>query len=135
MAGFVVGTMSSQAGWITKSVEEALDYHFMYYFTSRRSQGKIIPDTPSFYYLHSQYSDNQERLVSTLTESFKEYLVELFPKCDVNVTTRDISPNGSTYTLVITARVVHSGTAYDLAKSILINGESYKVLDESRFSQ
>lgn len=135
MSGFVVGTMSSKTGWITKSVEEALDHHFTYYFTSRRSQGKIIKDTPSFYYLLSQYSDNQERLVDALTESFKEYLSELFPKCDVNVTTEDISPNGSKYTLILTARVVHSGYSYDLAKSILINGESYKVLDESRFSK
>lgn len=132
MSKYVVATLSSSTGWIVDSVEEALDKHFLYYFTSRRSQAKTMGPTPSFYYLISKYGDSQDKLVSALRDDLKSYLTELFPTNDVSVTVANISPKGSTYTLQVSARVVSDGIGYDLAKSVFINGSSYKLLDEHR---
>lgn len=135
MANYLVATLSSSIGWITDSVEEALDKHFLYYFTSRRSQGKVITNTPSFYYVLSEHGTSQDSLISALRESFSEYLSELFPNNEVGVTAHSESSRDGKYGLSLTAKVVHEDKAYDLTKSILINGESYKVLDKYRLNK
>jgi len=63
------------------------------------------------------------------------YIKELFPESEVSVTKKDWVESKSQYTLIIAARVISNGIAYDLAESVLITGEHFKVLDKKRLNR
>lgn len=134
MAGFMVGTMSTKNGWETQSVPEALALHLTYWFQSRRNQGKIAGEVPSFYYLWQQYGTNQELMVEQTTIKLKEYMSELFPDPAVSVAAVDKTDGGSQYRLVFGVRVFFDGQSHDLAASVIITNEQYKLVDEERLN-
>lgn len=135
MSKFCVGSMDTAHGWEVESPTEALSLHFTYWFTSRRSQGKVAGDVPSFYYLWSKYGTDKEDFVERVRESFEDYLKELFPESSVDVSTNDKDGSESLYRMVITAVVISDGNRYDLARTILVTGENYKVLDDARLGK
>jgi hypothetical protein len=132
MAGFVVGTLSTSVGFETKSVIAALSWHFTYYFTSRQDQGKVLSGTPSFYYTWKQYGEIPDTLIDRSKQELQSYFKELFPQCDVNVTKQAIDGSPNHYTLNFGVRVLYNGLYYDLAQSVYVDGERYKVLDQRR---
>ena len=129
---FCVGTMSTRFGWETQSAQEALALHFTYWFTSRNSQGKVLGGVPSFYYLWEQYGQNQDRLVEETKNGLDAYIKELFPRSKVSVTYENEDGYLYNYRLIISAQVVDGSEVHDLAKTVLITGEGYKVLDQRR---
>ena len=134
MSGYIVGTMSTKSGWETQSVPEALALHLTYWFASRRNQSKILDKVPSFYYLWQQYGANKDMLVEQARAKLKEYMSELFDDPAVSVAATDKTDAGSQYRLEIAVRVNSDGVFYDLARSVIITNEQYKVLDEERLN-
>lgn len=135
METFCVATMSTGNGWETKSPEEALALHFLYWFTSRRNQGKVVGKVPSFYYLWATHGRTPELLKEATELEFGGYLKELFETSEVAIQINDLDNAKSTYHLAVSARIVSDGFAYDLARVILVTGEKYKILDEARLNQ
>lgn len=129
---FIVGTMSTATGWEITSPTEALARHITYWFQSRRSQGKILGNVPSFYYLAKQYGDTPEKLVEQAQLELARYIKELFPTSDVQVTKENLTEGGNNYRLIIAARVVHKDESYDLARAVLMTGSKYTLLDKER---
>lgn len=129
---FIVGTMSTTSGWETTSVTEALARHITYWFQSRYNQGRVLGQTPSFYYLFKTYGQTPERLIEQSQIELASYIKELFPDSQVSVTKEDISERGSTYRMGIAAIVVSQGQTYDLAQAVLVTGSKYKLIDEER---
>lgn len=134
MSSFIVGTMNTETGWETQSVPQALSDHLMYWFASRRNQAKTLENTPSFYYLWQKYGSDQDTFITQAKKELVDYIAELFPNPAVDVTTTSISDAGTKYTLVIAVRVISDGVPYDLARSVLITNQTYKVLDEERLN-
>lgn len=134
MTGFCVGTMSTENGWEMQSVPQAVSLHLTYWFASRRNQAKTMDQVPSFYYLWQKYGTNQEQMVQQCRTELKAYMMELFEVVNVEVTAVDSSEGGSTYRLVFAVQVFSDGTPYDLARSVIITNEMYKVLDEERLN-
>lgn len=132
MAQFCVGSMTSGSGWITESVPEALARHITYWFQSRRNQGKVIGNVPSFYFLIKQYGQDPDRLIEQAHTELEQYIKELFRDCSVSVTRENLTERGNQYTLIIAVKVVSDGEAYDLAQAVLITGEYYKLIDAAR---
>jgi len=132
MAGHCVATLSSTDGWEVKSPARALGLHFMYWLTSRRSQDKLLGDVPSFYYLWAKHSTTPETMVEKTREAWKAYVKELFPVSEVEVQIITKPDINSVYTLGISAGVVVDGVRYDMAKSVLITGSLFEVLDQGR---
>lgn len=130
MSSFCVGSLSTSSGWETKSPEEALSLHFTYWFASRRNQGKVIGDVPSFYYLWATKSKDPEALSESVKREFESYLKELFPICKVDVGYNQVRGNNSTYNLVISANVIHENQGYDLARVVLVTGSKYEILNQ-----
>jgi hypothetical protein len=127
--------MSTKNGWETKSPEEALSLHFMYWFTSRRNQGKVLGGVPSFYFLWAEHGKTPETMIERTKIELDLYVKELFPESEVSVTKQNINNTLTQYTLIIAARVVSDGVAYDMARAVLVTGEHYKVLDEKRLNK
>lgn len=129
---FIVGTMDTSIGWETQSPTEALAKHITYWFQSRRNQGKVLGDVPSFYYLIKQYGERPETLVEQTQIELERYIKELFAVCSIDVSKENLTGKANQYTLIIAVRVVHAGEPYDLAQAVLITGEQYKLIDEQR---
>jgi hypothetical protein len=132
MASFIVGTMTTASGWETQSPPDALAKHITYWFQSRRNQGKVMGNVPSFYYLIKQYGGKPETLLEKCNMELEQYIKELFPVCSVTVTRENLTGKTNQYTLIIAARIVSDNVAYDLARSVLVTGEEYKLLDAQR---
>lgn len=135
MARFCVGSMSTEYGWETQSPEVALSLHTTYWFASRENQGKVLGDVPSFYMLFKDFSNQPEMMVEQTREKFKAYLEELYDEVLVEVTRQNITGELNNYRLILSARVVSDGVKYDLAQTILVTGELYKVLDMERLKK
>lgn len=129
---FCVATLSSKHGFETKSPEEALSLHFMYWFTSRRSQGKVKDAVPSFYYLVGQHGTNPERLQEAARTELLAYMKELFPQVEVFVNRKELPGSNSQYHLIIGATISHEDKKYNLAQTIIITGEEFRILDKAR---
>ena len=132
MGTFCVGTMDSSVGWEFQSVETALSKHFLYWFSSRRNQGIVIGEVPSFYYLFMKNNRTPDALVEKTKTDFDAYLGELFTQRTVQVSYEYINETRSLYTIQIYAQVINDGKVYDLGRTIEVTGEEYKILDEVR---
>jgi len=132
MATFCVSTMSAANGWEVKSPQQALALHFMYWFTSRANQGKVFGNVPSFYYLWATYGTTPETMVERTKEAFDSYIKELFPTSEVEVDIAYQDNSKSQYHLILTAKAVSDGVRYDLAETVIVTGELFRVLDKKR---
>lgn len=132
MSTFCVATLSTRSGFETKSPLDALSMHFTYWFASRRSQGKVNDKTPSFYYLVAKHGTIKEQLIEHAKEELQTYIKELFPESRVFVTTSDKPGTNSQYTLVIGATVLSDGIEYNLANTVVVTGEHFRILDIAR---
>lgn len=132
MAGFVVGTMSTELGFETKSVISAMSWHLTYYFTSRSDQGKVVGDTPSFYFTWRKFGEVPETLIDRSKQELKAYFKELFSETDVQVSKVAVNDSPNHYTLQFAVRVMHENQFYDLAEAVYVDGERFELLDKRR---
>lgn len=132
MSKFLVGTMTTSHGWEVESVPDALAKHVTYWFQSRRNQGKVVSQVPSFYFLIKQYGQDPDRLIEQAHTELEQYIKELFRDCSVSVTRENLPGQINQYTMIIAVKVVSDGVVYDLAQSVLITGEQYKLIDAAR---
>lgn len=132
MTRFCIGTLDSKLGWETQSPPAALARHVTYWFTSRENQGKLLGKVPSFYMLFKNYSNNPDEMVTQTTSKFKAYLEEAFDDVIVDVSRQNLTGELNNYRLMLSARIVADGIKYDLAQTIVVTGELYKVLDTER---
>lgn len=133
--GFIVGGMNTRTGWETQSPYEAMSWHIVYWFASRRSQGMVLGNVPSFYYLWKTYGENRETMVEQTDEALKSYFSELFSglgQVSTQVGYVNVEGELNNYHLNIAVRVNYNGRSYDLARTVLVTGEKYKLLDEAR---
>jgi len=129
---FCVATMSSDTGWETKSVDNAMNRHFFYWFVSRENQSRIISKVPSFYKLWKDFGERQNDMISNTQTFLTAYMKELFP--DVNVTVNAEAVDGSTsmYRLLVSCTVTVEGIKYSLAKVVAIRPDNFELLDKHR---
>lgn len=135
MGRFCVGTLDSKVGWETQSVESAISRHVTYWFVSRNNQGKIIGDVPSFYYLFQKYSSIPEEMITQTRDQFKAYLEELFDNVVIETGRQDHEGSPNNYNLNIAGMVVVDGIKYDIAETVIVTGEYYKILTAERFKR
>lgn len=132
MARFCIGTMDTSTGWETQSVEAAISRHITYWFSGRENQGKVLGGVPNFYMLFKNFSSRPEQMVDQMRDKFKAYLEEQFDDVAVDVGRQNLTGELNNYRLTLSARVVADGVKYDIARTILVTGELYKVLDTER---
>jgi len=129
---FCVGTMSSDTGWETKSVDNAMSKHFYYWFVSRANQSRLLSDIPSFYKLWKDYGERQDEMVSQTQTLLTAYMKELFPTVTVTVVAEAIDGSISMYRLKVNCRVDYNGTSYNLAEVVAVRPDAFTLLDKHR---
>jgi len=132
VSSFCVGTLDSGVGFETQSPEEAISRHLTYWFASRRNQGKIMGNVPSWNYLWMTHNRTPDRLAEKAKEELDTYFGELFAQRTVEVTFQYLNESRSLYSLQISIQVISDGKLYDVGRTILKTGEHYKVLDSER---
>jgi len=135
MNTFCVATMSTRSGFEVKSPQEAMALHFMYWFTSRRDQGKVIGEVPSFYFLWATHGTTPETMVERTQQEFESYMRELFPQAQVLVQKKTVDNEVNNYHLLMSARAIVDGETYDLSEVVLVTGRLYEVLDKARLGK
>lgn len=135
MGRYCVASMDTRIGWETQSPSAALARHVTYWFAARENQGKLMGGVDSFYMLFKEYSSNPDKMVEETERNFKIYLQQLFDDVLVGVTRQNVTGSVNNYRLILTARVAVDGAKYDLAETILVTGEMYKVLDSERLKR
>lgn len=129
---FCVATMSSDTGWETKSVDNAMNRHFFYWFVSRENQSRIISKVPSFYKLWKDYGEKQNEMISNTQTFLTAYMKELFANVNVTVNTEAVDGSASMYRLLVSCTVTLDGIQYSLAKVVAIRPDNFELLDKHR---
>lgn len=135
MGRFCIGTMDTKHGWEVQSVPSAISLHITYWFESRENQGKVLGKVPSFYKLFKDHGQSPEKMSEETKTQFKAYLEEQFDDVVVECTRQNLTGNLNNYALQLSARVVVDGVKYDIAETISVTGELYKLLDQERLKK
>lgn len=130
--GFCVGTLSTANGWETKSVENAMNLHFYYWFVSRENQSKLVVKVPSFYALWKRYGEKQDEMLSNTIDTLTLYMKELFDNVKVTADINNLNNTESLYALMINVSVTVSGITYSLAKVVEMRPNNFTLLEKHR---
>ncbi|QGH71905.1 putative virion structural protein [Klebsiella phage N1M2] len=133
MSKGVVGTMDT-VGFITEPTIK-IDRLIAYWFANRIDQCLILRNIHSYQYVIAKHQDDkksEERLLADIENNLREYLLECFEGCSVSAWAKRENPGDKMFTLVLSGTVFQDGKEYDLAKSVLINGSTYELIDKGR---
>lgn len=133
MSKGVVGTMDT-VGFITEPTIK-IDRCIAYWFANRIDQCLIIRTVASYQYVTVNHQDDkkgEDRLLEDIENNLRQYLLQCFDGASVNAHAVRKEPGDKMFTLVLSGEVMQDGQKYDLAKSVLINGSTYKLIDNGR---
>lgn len=132
MANGMVATMDT-LGYLTEPTIKA-DRAIAYWFANRIDQCLILRDINSYQYLVAKHQDDhtEERLLQDVKKHLRDYLLELFEKVSVEAWAKRENEGDKMYTLVVSAEFWQDGVRYDLAKSVIEAGSTYRTIDYGR---
>lgn len=133
MAKGVVGTMDT-VGFLTEPTVK-IDRLMAYWFANRKDQCLIIRNVHSYQYViakHQGEKKGEERLFQDIENNLREYLLEYFDAASVRAWGNRENEYDKMFTLVISGVVNQDGVEYELNKSVLINGSTYKLIEAGR---
>lgn len=133
MAKGVVATMDT-VGFITEPSVK-IDRAMAYWFANRIDQCIILRNIHSYQYVMAKHQDDkgsEERFLEDIKKNLTEYLLQIFDSASVEAKSSREKEGDKMFTLRLSGVVAQDGKTYDLAKSVLINGETYKLVDEGR---
>jgi len=135
MGRFCIATMDTRSSWETESPLNAISLHTTYFFAARQNQDKLLGDVPNFYSLWQKFGETPERMIENLRTIFTAYMKEQFDEVLIEVIKQNLTGEANNYRLILTGKIVVDGGSYDLAETILVTGEFYKVLTNERLKQ
>ena len=133
MAKGVVGTMDT-VGFITEPTVK-IDRLIAYWFANRIDQCIIIRKVHSYQYVVAKHQGDQkseERFLQDIENNLREYLLECFDSASVNAWAKREQEGDKMFTLVLSGVVFQDGNQYELNKSVLVNGSTYKLIEQGR---
>lgn len=133
MAKGVVGTMDT-VGFISEPTIK-IDRCIAYWFANRIDQCLIIRTVASYQYVvakHQGDKRSEDRFLQDIENNLREYLLQNFDKVSVKAWAQRKEPEDKMFTLVLSGEAIQDGKSYDISRSVLINGSTYKVIDIGR---
>lgn len=132
MAKGVVATMDT-LGYLTEPMIKG-DRLVAYWFANRVDQCIILRDINSFQYLTAKHQGDksEEKLLEDIEINLRAFLLECFDQASVAVKALRKEEGDKMFTLAIAAEFWQDGKRYDLAKSVILSGETYKLVDNGR---
>lgn len=129
----VVATMDTM-GFITEPAIK-IDRAIAYWFANRIDQCIILRDIHSYQYVmanHQGDKRSEEKFLEEIKQNLTEYLLQIFDGVSVDANSHRENEGDKMFTLLLSGIVNQDGKNYDLARSVLVNGETYKLVDEGR---
>lgn len=128
----MVGTMST-LGWVMEPTA-MVDLIYSYWFANRRDQCIILKGIQSFdFVIASHQGDtNIEGFLDDTEEGLRSLFLECFDTAIVTVVSPDYSHTKKNFTLAISGTVYKDNKPYDVAKSVILNGKSFELIQEAR---
>lgn len=133
MAKGILGTMDT-IGFITEPTLK-LDRAIAYWFANRIDQCLIIRTVASYQYIIAKHQDDkgsEERFLADIENNLREYLLQNFDGVSVKAWANKANPGDKMFTLVLSGVAIQDGVSCDIAKSVLINGSTYELVDKGR---
>lgn len=133
MAKGVVATMDT-VGFITEPTVK-IDRAIAYWFANRLDQCIVLRGTHSYQYVMAKHQDDkgsEERFLEEIKKNLTEYLLQIFDSVSVEAKSHRKNEGDKMYTLRLSGVVGQDGKTYELAHAVLVNGETYKLVDEGR---
>lgn len=133
MPNGAVGTMDT-IGFITEPTIK-IDRAIAYWFANRVDQCIILRNIHSYQYVVAKHQDDKkgvERFLDDVQKNLTEYLLQIFEAVSVSAHANRQNESDKMFTLVISGVVKQGGKPYDLAHSVAVSGETYKLIDKGR---
>lgn len=133
MAKGPVGTMDTM-GFITEPSVK-IDRAMAYWFANRIDQCIIIRDVKSFQYVTVNNQDEKkgdEKFLAAVKENLTQYMLQIFDTASIEVWAKRNDPGDKVFTLVISGQVGQDNKIYDLARSVYVNGSTFKIIANAR---
>lgn len=129
MAG-IVGTMST-LGWVDEPTV-MIDKLFSYWIANRRDQCIILTGIQSFDFVIGSHQGDTviDKFLDDAEESFRSMLLECFDNVQVSVMSPDHEQAKKNFTLAISGTVYKDGIGYDLARSVILNGKTFELIQQ-----
>lgn len=128
----IVATMDT-LGYLTEPTVKA-DRAIAYWFANRVDQCIILRDIASYQFIVAKHQNDpsEERFLEDIRNNLREYLLEIYDKVSVDAWAKRQEEGDKMFTLVLSAEFYQDGIRYELSKSVLLAGETYKVIDAGR---
>ncbi|KAB3419264.1 hypothetical protein F9Z84_07100 [Escherichia coli] len=133
MAKGVVATMDT-VGFITEPTVK-IDRAIAYWFANRLDQCIVLRGIHSYQYVMAKHQDDKgtdERFLEEIKKNLTEYLLQIFDSVSVEANSQRKNEGDKMFTLRLSGVVAQDGKTYELAHAVLVNGETYKLVDEGR---
>lgn len=129
----VVATMDT-IGFVTEP-KIKIDRAIAYWFANRIDQSLVIRNVHSYLYVVAKHQDDkgsEERFLDDIKKNLTEYLLQIFDSVSVEARAIRKNEGDKMFTLHLSGVVTEDGKRYDLARSVYVSGETYKLVDEGR---
>jgi hypothetical protein len=129
----VVGTMDT-VGWIQEPAVK-IDRAIAYWFANRIDQCIILRDIHSYQYVVAKHQDDKNSeapFLAEIKQNLNEYMLQIFDTASIDAYAQRDNPEDKMFTLVLSGVVGQDGKEYDLARSVYVEGGSYKLIDTAR---
>lgn len=132
MPNGVAATMSV-VGYLYEP-QATVDRLVAWWFANRIDQSTILGNIPSYQYVVASHQNDFriDEFLEDVKTNLRTYLLECFEGADVQASAPGYEVGSKMFSLHVAAVVERDGKRYDVAQSVLLNGESYKLVDNGR---
>lgn len=129
----VVGTMDT-IGFVQEPTVK-IDKAIAYWFANRIDQCIVIRNVHSYQYVVANHQDDkntEELFLTEIRQNLNEYMLQIFDSVSIDAWAKRANPEDKMFTLVLSGVVSQDGKQYDIARSVYVEGGSYKLIDTAR---
>lgn len=132
MALGMVGTMDTR-GWVTHPTEK-IDRLIAYWLANRRDQCTFIGGIESYNWVLGRHQSDRtpDDMVNEMIASLQNFLLQAFDEVKVTIEIPGYQPTNKMFSLNISGYCIESNVRYDIANSVLINGQTFELVNEGR---
>lgn len=133
MSKGVVGSMDT-LGYITEPTVK-IDRALAYWFANRVDQCLIFRNVHSYQFVVASNQDskgNEDKFLADIKQNLNEYLLQIFDSVSISAWAQRKEEGDRMFTLILSGVVAEDGKTYDLARSVIIEGGSYTLVNEGR---
>lgn len=112
-----------------------IDRAIAYWFANRIDQCIVLRDVHSYQYVVANHQDDKKGealFIADIKQNLNEYMLQIFDSASIDAWANRANEGDKMFTLVLSGVVGQDGKTYDIARSVYVEGGSYKLIDTAR---